>query len=50
MGKTIKVMPDKKKLEAFLDGFSGPVKVYFNAEKGEFAWNERPKRNNTSKK
>ena len=43
----IKKMPDKKTLEAYLDN---NVKVYFDIEKGEFVWDERFKRHNTSKK
>lgn len=41
--ETIKVMPDQETLEAFMEGMSGPVKVYFDTELGEFVWlNERP--------
>jgi len=32
----IKVMPDQKTLEAFLEGMHGPVTVYFDTERGEF--------------
>lgn len=35
----IKKMPNRKTLEAFVEGMSGDSKVYFDTEKGEFIWN-----------
>jgi len=35
---TIKVMPDKETLEAFMEGMHGDVKVVFNSKTGEFEW------------
>lgn len=49
MDYQIKKMPDKKTLEAYLNHQNG-VRVYFDIEKGEFVWHERPVNSNTSKK
>lgn len=36
---TIRQMPDKETLEAFLAGLNGgPVRVIFDSERGEFVW------------
>jgi hypothetical protein len=50
----IKKMPDRKTLEAFIEGSFSPEpgEVYFDLEKGEFVWNEelRSISNNTGQK
>ena len=35
---TINKMPNKKTLEAYLDGLNGYPKVIFDSSKGEFEW------------
>ena len=36
---TVKQMPDRETLEAFLTGLhGGPVRVIFDLERGEFVW------------
>ncbi len=44
---SIKVMPDREMLEAFLRGMHGQPEVLFNSDTGEFEWgrddrSERP--------